>query len=147
MTTFSILFWIRNILKPYVEFFRNATNENLKCVLIIVGCTSHFTDEVIAAFDEIGNVKLIPLPPHSSHLLQMLDATLFSSAKRPFASIPENKDLQSRLTRKLMRIKRAYESSVCSELIRSAWEATGLKLNLFQEEVTSFTFDEDFKSC
>ena len=76
----------------------------------------------------------------------MLDATLFSSVKRRFASIPENKDLQSRLTRKLMRIKRAYESSVCSELIRSAWEATGLKLNLFQGEVTSFTFDEDFKS-
>ena len=81
MTTFSMVFWIRNILKPFVEFFRNATNENLKCVLIIDGCTSHFTDEVITAFDEIGNVKLIPLPPHSSHLLQMLDATLFSSVK------------------------------------------------------------------
>ena len=138
MTTFSMAFWIRNILKPYVEFFMNATNENLKCVLIIVGCTSHFTDEVIAAFDEIGNLKLIPLTPRSSHLLQMLDTTLFSSVKRRFASIPENKDLQSRLTRKLMRIKRAYESSVCSELIRSAWEATILKLNLFQGEVTSF---------
>lgn len=79
MTTFSMVFWIRNILKPYVEFFRNATNEILKCVLIIDGCTSHFTYEVIAAFDDIGNVKLIPLPPHSSHLLQMLDATLFSN--------------------------------------------------------------------
>lgn len=146
MTTFSMIFWIRNILKPYVEFFRKAADENLKCVLIIDGCTSHFTDEVIDAFDEIGNIKLILLPPHSSHLLQMLDATLFSSVKRRFSSIPENKDFTSRLTRKLIRIKRAYESSVCSELIRSAWEATGFHLNLTQGEVTSFTFDEEFKS-
>ena len=45
-----------------------------------------------------------------------------------------------------MRIKRSYESSVCSEIIRSVWEATGFHLNLFQGEVTSFTFDEEFKS-
>ena len=118
----------------------------MKCVLIIDGWSSHFTDEVIDAFDEIGNIKLIPLPPHSSHMLQMLDTTLFSSVKRRFASIPENKDYTSRLTCILMRIKKAYESSVCSELIRSAWEATGFHLNLFQGEVTSFTFDEEFKS-
>ena len=45
-----------------------------------------------------------------------------------------------------MRIKRAYESSVCSELIHSAWVATGFHLNLTQGDVTLFTFDEEFKS-
>lgn len=136
MTTFSMIFWISNILKLYVEFYRKATDENLVWVPIIDGCTNHFTDEVIDAFDEIGNIKLILLPPHSSHLLQMLEATLFSSVKQWFSSIPENKDFMSRLTCKSMRIKRAYESSVCSELICSAWETTGFHLNLTQGEVT-----------
>lgn len=34
MTIFSIVFLIRPILKPYVEFLRNETHDNLKCVLI-----------------------------------------------------------------------------------------------------------------
>ena len=46
------------------------------------------------------------------------------------------------LTRKLMKIKQAYESSVNSELIRSSWESTGCKITLSQGEVSSYSFSE-----
>ena len=44
-----------------------------------------------------------------------------------------------------MRIKQAYDTSINSELIRSSWEATGFKLNLYNGDVASFSFSDDFK--
>ena len=45
-----------------------------------------------------------------------------------------------------MRIKKAYESSINSELIRAAWESTGFKIDIIYCEVSSFSFSEDFKT-
>ena len=45
-----------------------------------------------------------------------------------------------------MRIKKAYESSINSELIRAAWESTGFKIDIIYGEVSSFSFSEDFKT-
>lgn len=100
-------------------------------------------DEYLA---KIGNIKVIPLPSHSSHLTQMLDSSAFGSLKKRYSSIQGNKNFTSKYTRKLMKIKQAYESSVNSELIRSSWESTGFKINLSQGEVSSYSFSDDFKS-
>ena len=63
-----------------------------------------------------------------------------------YSSIPSNKNYESRYTRKLMKIKKAFESSINSELIRAAWESTGFQLNIVYGEVSSYTFSEEFKS-
>ena len=96
--------------------------------------------------EEIGNIKMIAPPPHSSHLTQMLDCSVFASVKKRYSSIPSNKKYESRFTRKLMTIKKAFENSINSELIRVAWESTGFKLNITYGEVSSYSFSEEFKS-
>lgn len=145
MTTSSMIYWIQNILWPYVEAVRKILNEDLECVVIADGLKSHFNDDAEEAIKQIGNTRLIPLPAHSSHLTQMLDSSCFAALKKKYSWIPNDSEIKSRLTQKLIRIKKAYESSMSSEVIRSSWEATGFKINLSSGEVSSYTFCYDFK--
>ena len=78
----STLFWIENNLKPYVEFVRAFFNQNLRCVVIADGLSSHFHDNVKPSLEKIGNIKMIPLPAHSSHISQVLDVSIFNSFKK-----------------------------------------------------------------
>ncbi|KAK8875805.1 hypothetical protein M9Y10_005980 [Tritrichomonas musculus] len=55
LATESTIYWIEYSLAPYVQFVRALLGENLKCVVIA------------EAFNKIGNIQLILLPPHSSH--------------------------------------------------------------------------------
>ena len=146
MTQESMAFWVDNILAPHVSLIRSILGEESRCVLIGDGCTAHFSEKVDECLAKIGNIKVIPLPSHSSHLTQMLDSSAFGSLKKRYSSIQGNKNFTSKYTRKLMKIKQAYESSVNSELIRSSWESTGFKINLSQGEVSSYSFSDDFKS-
>ena len=61
----------------------------------------------------------------------MLDASLFSALKRKYSSITKDNSLISKFTQKMMKIKKAYQTSVTEELIKSSWEATGFKLVYF----------------
>lgn len=146
MRTDSMLFWIENILAPYVKFIRDMLGCNAKCVVISDGCKSHLHESVTDAYDQIGNVKVITLPAHSSHLTQMLDACAFGAVKKKYASIGDDKRFFSPFTRKLMRIKTAFGSSISQEVIRASWEKTGFIINLTAGLVSSYTFDEDFKA-
>ena len=113
MTTESMCYWIDAILAPYIEMVKTVLeDENLKCVIIGDGLKAHFNEKVDESFSKIGGITTIPLPSHSSHLSQMLDCSVFSSLKRRYSSIPGNKKFESRFTRKLMRIKQAYEVSI-----------------------------------
>ena len=78
----STIFWIENNLKPYVEFVRAFFNQNLRCVVIADGLSSHFHDNVKPSLEKIGNIKMIPLPAHSSHISQVLDVSIFNSFKK-----------------------------------------------------------------
>ena len=146
MTKDSMVYWVKHILAPYVDIVRSIFGQENKCVVIADGCTSHFHEDVLNALEEIGNIRMIALPPHYSHLTQMLDCSVFASVKKKYSSIPSNKNYESRYTRKLMKIKKAFESSINSELIRAAWESTGFQLNIVYGEVSSYTFSEEFKS-
>ena len=72
-----MVFWIKTILAPYVEAIRKYIGQEKKCYIIADGCTAHNSSEVEKALNEIGNIKIIFIPPHSSHITQMLDATFF----------------------------------------------------------------------
>ncbi|OHT08675.1 hypothetical protein TRFO_22767 [Tritrichomonas foetus] len=146
MTTESMLYWIENILKPYITAVRSQIGLNQPCYIIADGCTSHFHQTVSEKFAEIGNICIIPLPPHSSHLSQMLDASFFASVKKKYSVLPNDHSVESKFTKKLLKIKRAFQSVANEELIRSSWEATGFCLNVVNGDVVSYEFSETFKS-
>ena len=146
MTQQSMEYWIRNILAPYVKFIRDHTAGPKHCVIICDGCSAHLGDEVKQALEEIGNIKLIFLPPHSSHITQMLDAALFSSLRRKYSSTPKDENLNSKFTQKMVRIKKAYQASVNEELIRSSWEAAGFQLTVRNGDMIGYCFSEEFKT-
>ena len=145
MTIPSMLFWIENNLSPYVKCIREIFNENLKCVVICDGLKSHFHDLVNDALDKIGNISMIKLPSHSSHISQMLDISAFGALKKKYGSVRPDYSYKSEFTKKLMKIKATYQSTMNDELIRSSWEGAGFHLNLDQGNVVSYTFLQEFK--
>ena len=144
-TSNSMVYWIKNVLAPYVSLIRLVSSGNKTYFLIIDGCTAHFNDEVNSEIEKIGDVIIVPIPPHSSHISQMLDATIFGSLKRRYGSTPNNSLIESKFTRKLIRIKQAFQTCITEELIRSRWEATGFKLQVTDEIVTKITFNANCK--
>lgn len=144
MTQSSMLYWLKEIISPYVKSIRNQLKSNAKCVIIPDGCSAHSSPEIDNFLNEIGNIEIIFIPPHSSHISQMLDATIFGKIKRRYSSTSIQGNY-TRFTKKLLRIKRAYQSSMNEELLRSGWEATGFKLETNKGKVVKITFNDDFK--
>lgn len=141
----SMLFWIKYNLAPYVKCVREILNENLRCVVICDGLKSHFHEFINDELSKIGNIQFIKLPSHSSHITQMLDISAFNALKKRYGSITPNYNYNSEFTRKLMKIKNAYQSTMIDELIRSSWEGAGFHLNLDQGDVVSYSFSQEFK--
>ena len=102
------------------------------------------SQKLIIFLSEIGNIVFIFLPPHSSHITQMLDATIFGTIIRRYFSTSIHGQY-SRFAKKLLRIKIAYQSSINEELIRSSWEATGFKLETNKGKFVKITFEDKFK--
>ena len=142
----SMLYWVENVLHPYANIVGSIYGEDLRCVLIGDGLKAHFHEDIEKSFEEIGNLTTIPLPPHSSHISQMLDATVFSPLKKRYASLSGNKKFNSQLTKKLMRIKNAYDTTMTEELIRSGWEATGFHLEFDDDGELKYSFTDEFKA-
>ena len=90
MTIQSMQFLINNNLSPYVNSVRTLLKENLKCVPICDGLKAHLHDIIFEELSKIGNIKVIPLPSHSSHISQMLDISLFNALKKKYGSTPTN---------------------------------------------------------
>ena len=141
----STLYWVKNNLQPYIEMVRSLIGEDQRCVIITDGLSSHFNEIVMEAINKIGNITVIPIPSHSSHLTQMLDVTIFNAFKRRFDLNLSDGQFESNFTKKLMRIKNSYQSTVCDEIIQSGWEKAGFKLNVEEGEVVSYEFLDEFK--
>ena len=82
----AFVFWIKKVFAPMLASLR-AQCERKKAVVLMDGCTSHFTEAAKKAFAEIG-VTILKLPPHTSHITQPLDLTVFS----PMKTILRSKD-------------------------------------------------------
>ena len=145
MTILSTVVWVRNCLAPYVEFVRSIIGQEQRCLIITDGLKAHFHQIVLDELEKIGNISVIPIPSHSSHLAQMLDVSVFNVFKGNYMSTPSSSLYKSLFTRKLMHIKKAYQSTVTEELIKSGWEKAGFELVIDNGEITSYTFSEKFK--
>lgn len=145
MTIESTIFWVENNLAPYVKCVRDMLGENLRCVVIADGLSSHFHERIQPSLECIGNIEMIPLPAHSSHIAQMLDVSILNSFKTMYKSIPGEMKFSSPFTKKIMRIKKAYQSVMFDEQIRAGWETAGFKIAIENGDVVSYTFEEGFK--
>ncbi|OHT02588.1 hypothetical protein TRFO_06987 [Tritrichomonas foetus] len=142
----SMLYWVNTILKPYIASVRTVIGQEKPCYIIADGFKSHFHSNVIQALNEIGYIHLIPLPAHSSHITQMLDVSYFGAVKKKYSVTPGNNEIESKFTRKLLRIKKSFETVTTSELIRTSWEASGFPIHVSNGQVIGFSFSESFKN-
>ena len=84
----NMIDWRELVLKPYSNNIKNQIQDpNTPIFLILDNCSIHNSEIVMTKFHEIGNLKIIWLPPHSSHFLQMLDSCLFGLLKREYRNI------------------------------------------------------------
>jgi hypothetical protein len=79
----SIIFHdcLRDVLIPRIEDFREANGFPMSAVILFMEeCSCHFADQV-TGFLSAHRINIIPFPPHSSGLFQMLDLVFFSVLK------------------------------------------------------------------
>ena len=82
-------------------------------------------------FHEIGNLKIIWLPPHSSHFLQMLDSCLFGLLKREYRNIKAQSGYP-KIESKIVRAFHALWNVIYPQNIYYCWELTEFYYKLQQ---------------
>jgi len=118
--------WLTTVFEPTTR----PTDPSFYRLLIMDGHGSHITANVIRYCMEHG-IDLLILPPHTSHMLQPLDVTVFSPLKRALAT---ETDAASRLDcGRVPRVEwtqiyiRAREKALTRANIVSGWKTTGLQ--------------------
>jgi hypothetical protein len=87
-------------------------------------CESQNTPPVLQMFTNL-NIRIIWLPPHSSHFLQPLDLSVFGILKREYLD-HWVKPTRPKVEGKLLRIHRAWHSATDPITISSAWTAAAI---------------------
>ena len=120
-----MVYWIQNCLRPYVcNVQKNLGDENAPVFLIMDNCPSHNTLEVQKAFREVKGLEIIWMPPHSSHFLQMLDASYFGVMKGEYRRGKTTKQ-KPKVAGKLIRAYRASWVAGYPTTVMRSWEAVG----------------------
>ena len=126
--------YIREVLLPYIERQRAAKGrEDAKALLLFDGHASHL-DVMLRAVCASHNVEILCLPPHSSHLLQLLDRLYFSRVKQIYSQLTVGRGL-SPVSRALLRIIVAFESAQSKYMICTSWRMAGLRPVVEEREV------------
>ena len=99
-------------------------------ILIIDGHNSHVSDEFMVSC-AMNKVYLAPLPPHSSHVTQPLDISVFSPLKSYYRKSLDkfgNDDIGSAVSKQnfLCAYDKARKAAFTRRNILSGWRATGL---------------------
>lgn len=145
MVTENMIKWVQDILVPYVTQIRlEINNENHPVVLIFDNLYQHLSSEVMAEFDKIQPVILIPLPPHSSHITQPCDSCVFASSKTRFNQLP-NDTSKTRFTAKLCKIKKAIEQTLSKEIVLASWQHCGFKIGIKNGICSTIEFTKEFQ--
>jgi len=111
------------------HYIPSLTNER-PVLLLLDQCEAHLSVKTIqTAMDE--DIILLGLPPHTSHFLQPLDMTCFSSLKDTLGSIVqglmyENAAFQLSKRNISKVLKAAYEKSFTMCTVKKGFESTGM---------------------
>ena len=108
-------------------------------LLILDNCTSHKEVEELCSEE---NIRILFLPPHSSHITQPLDLNLFSSLKKKYINELKKNNINNFTNNKslknLISILKAFHDSVCPSTIISSFRRFGLSLKISQDEIVAY---------
>ena len=121
----TALEWLERVVIPQME-----PRDHSARLLILDGHGSHETTEFLWRCLE-HNIYLLFLPAHTSHVLQPLDLTVFSSLKRAYrkelqklSSLIDSTPMDKRNF--LIYYQKARQDSITPSNINSGWRTTGL---------------------
>lgn len=123
-TNATALEWLEKVFIPQTE-----PRDHSSRLLVLDGHGSHETTEFMWKCLE-HNIYLLFLPPHTSHVLQPLDLSIFSPLKAAYrkhlnllASLTDSTPIGKRNF--LIYYYKAREASITAENIKAGWKATG----------------------
>ena len=141
MNSDAMIVWIARCLAPYVFEQRTQIGDrNAVVYLLMDNMSAHDTEDVMNAFRLLDPVKIIKLPPHSSHLLQPLDAIYFGVFKQYYRRYKTETDHQNFHTKCTAIIRSLYHANDSKTIIKS-WEKAGIFINDDGSENQTVSFD------
>ena len=121
----AMLYWIIEVFAKELATLRERCDpDRRRAVLLMDGCTVHFTKPVQEALHNLG-VEVLQLPAHSSHITQPLDLVNFSDMKRKLRKI----DASGSPTEVLGKAVHALEGATNSKNVRAGFRRAGFVLD------------------
>lgn len=124
-TQHSMLEWIERVLKPYVHTVASLLQRPDSLIYLIMdNCGVHNTPAVQQKLSEIARLRIIWLPAHTSHFLQMLDASVFGHLKGVYRNL-RTLSTRPKIEGKILRAFRALWTVSFPRNILAGFELTG----------------------
>ena len=118
--------WYELVMRPEIDRRRkNMSDKNAPFLILCDGFTGH-DDPVLREMMAVDNVRLVFIPPHSSHLTQPLDKFVFANLKAAYFAGSPKETSDDRNGRKLLRILDAFHKAMKPATIRRSWDAVGV---------------------
>ena len=130
MNHLAMISWIKTVLIPYVTLERIEHNaEDQPALLIMDGLKSHLMSEILDLLNE-NKIIILCLPPHSSHILQVLDLAIFSPMKNFYRNSKSQlfQGQERKMAKKVEKIIKAFYYATYKGNILSGWQESGLPL-------------------
>lgn len=128
MTKKAMIEWVKRILAPYSNMVRRELNDIVaKIVLIMDNFGCHSDKEVLDEMNKIGNIEIVWLPPHTSHLFQPLDLFPFGELKRIYYQTT-TEPTKPLVVGKIIHILKAWHAASFKANIKVAWSRAGIDL-------------------
>ena len=126
----SMLYYLKSVIDPYVKNVQEDLHDSNACVFLIMdNCPCHQTPRCNELIRTIVGLRVIWLPPHSSHFLQMLDASPFGILKSAYRQIKPRPE-KPRYEAKIVRGFHAWYVACYPGNVISAFQRTGLDFDL-----------------
>jgi hypothetical protein len=120
--------WVADVLIPELRHRRELHQYHGPSIIILDNCSSHHG----AAFHQLcieNRIECVWLPPHSSHLLQVLDLSLFGVTKKFLNRLNsgESKYIQAN---HIIRVLDCFHSAACPGNITGSFRLGGISVML-----------------
>jgi hypothetical protein len=125
--------WIQDLLLPEIQNRRDRYNYQGQAVLILDNCSAHKSLLLERLFEE-KKILCLWLPPHSSHLLQMLDLCIFGVTKRVIARL-NNRDCRYIQAEHLRKILDSFAQACAPGNVTASFRLGGVSLFLDADRI------------
>jgi hypothetical protein len=124
------------VLIPRIEDFREVNGFPRSAVILFIDkCSCHFADQVTDLLSA-HRINIIPFPPHSSGLFQMLDLVFFSVLQSQKKYLTKAAYV-SAIGGHAMRMCKACEAAAASTTVRASFVGLDLSITTVQRMAMS----------